>query len=120
MENYKLYDGEYRFVNLVWENEPVGSGELVKLCNEAFGWKKSTTYTVLKKLCDRGILQNENAIVTALVNKKQIQRYESEAILNKAFDGSLPQFLAAFLGNKKLSKKEANELKELIDAHRRE
>jgi len=97
MERYKLFDAEYKFVSLIWENEPINSTELVKLCFEKLGWKKSTTYTVLRKLCERGILQNQNAIVTTLIKREEAQKHESEALIEKAFDGSLPQFLTAFL-----------------------
>ena len=118
MEHLKLGESEYRFASIVWENEPVGSGELVKLCEELLGWKKSTTYTVLKKLCDRGVLQNENAVVTSRVRQEQIQRYESEQVVNKTFGGSLPQFIAAFMGDKKLSAGQAEKLKKLIDSYK--
>lgn len=115
METYKLYDAEYKFVSLIWECEPINSTELVKLCQERLGWKKSTTYTVLRKLCERGILKNEAAIVAALVKREDVQRYESEQLIEKAFEGSLPTFLTAFLGRKKLSAKEAEELKRIIE-----
>jgi BlaI family penicillinase repressor len=115
MEDYKLFDAEYKFASLIWENEPINSTELVKLCLEKLGWKKSTTYTVLRKLCERDILQNENAIVTTLIKREEAQKYESEALIEKAFDGSLPQFLTAFLGEKKITKKEAEELKHIIE-----
>lgn len=115
MEHYKLFDAEYKFVSLIWENEPINSTELVRLCNDILGWKKSTTYTVLKKLCERGILQNNDANVTALVKREVVQRYESKAVVNKSFDGSLPQFLTAFLGDRKLSEQEAEELKRIIE-----
>jgi len=115
MEPYKLFDAEYKFVSLIWDNEPVNSTELVRLCLEKLGWKKSTTYTVLRKLCERGILQNQNAVVTALIKREEAQKYESEALIEKAFDGSLPQFLTAFLGEKKITKKEAEELKRIIE-----
>lgn len=113
----KLYDAEYRFACIVWENEPISSGRLAKLCEEKLDWKRTTTYTVLKKLCNRGIMQNKNATVTSLVKKEQIQRYESEEILKKVFDNSLPSFLTAFMSGRKLSKKEAEELKKLIDEY---
>jgi predicted transcriptional regulator len=115
MEKYKLFDAEYKFVSLIWENEPINSTELVRLAKNGLGWKKSTTYTVLRKLCDRGVLKNENAMVAAIVKKEDAQKYESTTIVDKAFDGSLPQFLTAFLGNKKLSEKEAEELKRIIE-----
>jgi len=115
IETYKLFDAEYKFASLVWDNEPINSTELVKLSQEKLGWKKSTTYTVLRKLCERGILKNEEATVTAIVKKADAQKYESQTVIEKAFNGSLPQFLTAFLGEKKLSAKEAEELKKIIE-----
>jgi BlaI family penicillinase repressor len=115
MEKYKLFDAEYKFVSIIWDNEPINSTELVKLCADKLGWKKSTTYTVLKKLCERGILQNVDATVTALVKREDVQRYESRAVLEKTFDGSLPKFLTAFLSGRKLSEQEAEELKRIIE-----
>lgn len=115
MEKYKLFDAEYKFVSIIWDNEPINSTELVKLCADKLGWKKSTTYTVLKKLCERGILQNRDATVTALVRREDVQRYESKAVLEKTFDGSLPKFLTAFLSGRKLSEQEAEELKRIIE-----
>ncbi|HPV01736.1 MAG TPA: BlaI/MecI/CopY family transcriptional regulator [Clostridiales bacterium] len=115
MEKYKLFDAEYKFVSIIWDNEPINSTELVKICAEKLGWKKSTTYTVLKKLCGRGILQNRDATVTALVKREDVQRYESRAVLEKTFDGSLPKFLTAFLIGRKLSEQEAEELKRIIE-----
>jgi len=115
MEEYKLFDAEYKFVSIIWENEPINSTELVRLCTEKLGWKKSTTYTVLKKLCDRGILQNKNAVVTALAKRQDVQKYESNAIVEKSFEGSLPKFLTAFLSEQKISESEAQELKRIIE-----
>jgi len=115
MEKYKLFDAEYKFVSIIWDNEPINSTELVKLCADKLGWKKSTTYTVLKKLCERGILQNRDATVASLVNREDLQRYESRAVLEKTFDGSLPKFLTAFLSDRKLSEQEAEELKRIIE-----
>ncbi len=115
MEKYKLFDAEHKFVSLIWENEPVNSTELVRLCLENLGWKKSTTYTVLRKLCERGILKNEDAVVASLVKREKVQKYESETLIEKAFNGSLPQFLSAFLDGKRLSSKEAEELKLIIE-----
>ncbi|MDD2420950.1 MAG: BlaI/MecI/CopY family transcriptional regulator [Heliobacteriaceae bacterium] len=114
----KLHDAEFRFACIVWENEPIQSGELARICERELGWKRTTTYTVLKKLCTRGILQNEGSIVTALVKREQIQQYESRTMIEKSFGGSLPQFIAAFLGNKKITEKEAEEIKNLIDRHK--
>ncbi|MBZ4647221.1 MAG: hypothetical protein JG777_2710 [Clostridia bacterium] len=115
MEKYKLFDAEYKFASIIWDNEPINSTELVKLCADKLGWKKSTTYTVLKKLCERGILQNKDATVTSLVKREDVQRYESRAVLEKTFDGSLPKFLTAFLSGRKLSEQEAEELKRIIE-----
>ena len=115
MEQYKLFDAEHKFVSLIWENEPVNSTELVRLCLENLGWKKSTTYTFLRKLCERGILKNEDAVVSSLVKREEVQKYESEILIEKAFNGSLPQFLTAFLDGKRLSSKEAAELKIIIE-----
>ena len=116
----KLFDGEYKFVSIVWDHEPVGSGELVKLCEEKLGWKKSTTYTVLRKLCQRGILQNKDTIVTSLIKREQVQQQESRDVIEKSFQNSLPQFIAAFLSGKKLSEKEAEDIKSLIDSYKEE
>jgi len=115
MDNLKLFDAEYRLMCLLWEHEPINSTELAKLCLEHFKWKKSTTYTMLKRLGERGILKNENAVVTSLVKKEDIQKYESEALLEKTFDNSLPAFLTAFLRNRKLTPSEAEELKKMIE-----
>ena len=118
MEQLKLCESEYRFASIVWENEPLGSGELVKRCEQELGWKKSTTYTVLKKLCERGVFQNENAVVTSLIKQEQVQKFESEQFIDRTFGGSLPHFITAFMTDKKLSKKEADELKKLIDSYK--
>lgn len=115
MEPYKLFDAEYRFMSIVWELEPVNSTQLCRVCQERLGWKKPTTYTVLRKLGERGLVRNENAVVTALVKREQVQQYESQAVVEKSFGGSLPGFLAAFLGKRKLSREEAEELKRIIE-----
>lgn len=114
----KLCDSEYRFMLVVWELSPVKSGELVRAAKERLGWKKSTTYTVIKKLAERGFLKNEDAVVTALVDKDKCQAVESDYFMERTFDGSLPKFIAAFLGGRTLSGQEAEEIKKLIDAHR--
>ncbi|AKA68870.1 BlaI/MecI/CopY family transcriptional regulator [Clostridium scatologenes] len=120
MDKFNLCESEYRFASIVWENEPLGSGKLVELCSEKLGWKKSTTYTVLKKLCQKEILQNENSIVTSVVKKEQIQKFESEQFLEKNFGGSLPKFITSFMSDKKLSKDDADYLKKLIDNYKEE
>jgi len=115
MENLRIFDAEYRFMCIVWEREPVKSTELVQLCQNEFGWKKSTTYSVIKRLSERGVLKNEDAVVSSLVERIQVQKYESEQILEKAFDNSLPCFIAAFLQNKKLTQTEAEQIKKMIE-----
>ena len=119
MEHTRLAEAEYRFACIVWAHEPLPSGKLVELCNEELGWKKSTTYTVLKKLVDRGVLRNENAVVTAVIPKEQIQREESQAVVERTFGGSLPSFLTAFMGGRTISDAEAEELKTIIDQYRK-
>ena len=118
MENLKLCDSEYRFMTVVWEASPVKSGELVRLCKEKLGWKKSTTYTVIKKLSERGFLKNEDTVVTALVPQDRCQAVESDYFVERTFEGSLPRFIAAFLGQRTISEQEAEEIKRLIDAHK--
>lgn len=112
----RLAEGETRFASLVWDNEPLSSGQLVTLAADALGWKKSTTYTVLKKLCDRGVLQNEGGQVTALIPRAAVQQAESAAVVEKTFDGSLPRFVASFLNAKPLRPDEAAEIRALLDA----
>ena len=118
MDTLKLCESDYRFMTVIWESEPLPSGELVELCAQKLGWKKSTTYTTLKKLCDKGFARNESTVVSALIPRERVQAYESEKFVERAFDGSLPSFLAAFLGGKTISQREAEELKRLIDEHR--
>ncbi|MDD4549238.1 MAG: BlaI/MecI/CopY family transcriptional regulator [Syntrophomonadaceae bacterium] len=115
MEEFKLFDAEFKFLDIIWELEPINSTELTKVCRKKLGWKKPTTYTMIRKLSGRGILKNENATVTALVKREQVQKYESEVLLEKSFDNSLPAFLATFLQDKKLSKQEAEEIKKMIE-----
>jgi predicted transcriptional regulator len=118
METPKIFDSEYKCASIVWAHEPVTTKELVKLCQEELEWKRTTTYTVLKRLCERGIFQNENSVVTSLIPKEQIQKGESRQFVQRTFGGSLPGFIAAFLGNDKLTEQEAEELKAMIDQHR--
>lgn len=118
MEHLRLAEGEYRFARIVWENEPLPSGKLVELSQKELGWKKSTTYTVLKKLVERGVLRNENAVVTAVIPQDEILREESRAVVERAFEGSLPSFLAHFMGGKTISDDEADALKAIIDQYR--
>lgn len=118
MNEYKLAQGEAKFAELIWRYEPIGSGNLVKLCEKELAWKKSTTYTVLKNLCDKGIFQNQDAVITALIKKDEFYARQSRRLVEDTFGGSLPRFLAAFIGGKKLSDHQAEELKKLIDAHK--
>lgn len=118
MQDLKLCDSDYKFMTIVWEHAPLNSGELVTLCSEQLGWKKSTTYTVIKKLCERGFIKNENALVTVLVAKEDCQAVETDYFVERTFGGSLPSFLAAFLNSRKLSDAEAEEIKKMIDAHK--
>ena len=118
MKDLKLFDAEFKFAEVVWENEPIQSGELAKLCEEKLGWKRTTTYTVLKKLISRGILRNIDAVVTSMVTRDAVLRYESRAVMNKTFGGSLPTFIAAFLDGEKLTEQEAESLKRMIDKHK--
>lgn len=117
MEAPKIFETEYRFCCIIWEHEPINSGELVKLAAKQLGWKKSTTYTIIKRLCERGVLESENAMITSLYSKKEIQRQESREFLNKTFEGSLPAFLAAFAGNKSLSAQDVDEIRRMIDKY---
>lgn len=111
----KIFESEYRFLCILWENEPVESPVLVKLCNERLGWKKSTTYTVIKKLTEKGVVKSENTVVSALVKKEEVDRQEGEELLLRTTNGNVPAFLAAFLKDRKLSKEEAERLRRLID-----
>ena len=110
---------ESRFADMIWENEPVPSPELVKLAEREFNWKKSTTYTVLKRLCERGIFQNRGGVVTSLISRQDFYAVQSEKFVEETFSGSLPAFLAAFTTRKKLSEEEIAELQALIDQSRR-
>lgn len=111
----KVYEGEYRFLNILWENEPIASPKLVQLCNERLGWKKSTTYTVIKKLIDKGIVKNENTIVSALVTKEEVDRQDSEELLQRTSKGNIPAFFASFLKDRKLSKEDVEHIRDIID-----
>lgn len=118
MEFKRLGDCDYKFMQIVWEQEPVNSGKLVELCKEELGWKKSTTYTTIKKLAEKGLLQNERAVVSSMVSQEQVQREESDYFVNRTFGGSLPQFIAAFLGGKTISEQEAEEIQRMIEEHK--
>ena len=119
MSELRMGTIESRFADMIWENEPVPSPELVKLAERELNWKKSTTYTVLKRLCERGIFQNQSGIVTSLMSRKDFYAVQSEKFVEETFSGSLPAFLAAFTTRKKLSEEEIAELQALIDQSRR-
>lgn len=120
METPKIFESEYRFCRILWERGPVKSGELVKLCKERLGWKPTTTYTVIKRLAERGVLKNEHTVVTALVSREEAESAEADEVMTKKFDGSLPAFIAAYAKGKPLSEKEIDEVQKMIDAYRRE
>ena len=118
MDDLKLGAIEARFADLIWQNEPISSGELVKLCQQELGWKKPTTYTVLRRLCERGLFQNENSVVSSRLSRQEFYARQSEKFVEETFDGSLPAFLAAFGSRKKLSEGEIDQLQQLIDQMR--
>lgn len=119
MDTPKIFESEYRFCLILWENEPIKSGRLVELCKERLGWKPTTTYTVIKKLSERGVVKNENTVVTSLVSKDQVQAAELEEMVEKTFEGSLPAFIAAFTRHKKLSNADIDAVQEMIDRYRK-
>ena len=118
MEALKLCESDYRFMCIIWENEPLASGELVKLCESELHWKRTTTYTVLKKLGERGLFHMENGVVTALISREDYYAARSEKFVDETFEGSLPAFIAAFTRRKGLSAREADEIRRMIDAYR--
>ena len=115
MTDMELGVVQERFADLVWANEPVASGELVKICEKELEWKKSTTYTVLRKLCEKGLFKNEDGTVTSLISKDEFYSAKSKQIVEDSYSGSLPAFVAAFISNKKLTAKEADEIQKMID-----
>jgi predicted transcriptional regulator len=120
MPDYELGAVQERFADLVWENEPIASGELVKLCEKRLHWKKPTTYTVLRKLCEKGLLRNDDGVVRACVPQKEYYAAKSGQVVADSFHGSLPAFVAAFVSNRGLSAQEAAEIQEMIDAFKKE
>ena len=119
MATPKIYESEYRFCLILWEHQPIRSKELVRLCEEILGWKSTTTYTVIKRLSERGVVKNEKSIVTALVSKDEVQASEMEEFVEKTFEGSLPAFLAAFTRQQKLSDRDIDEVQAMIDRIRK-
>lgn len=119
MDTPKIFESEYRFCRILWEHEPIKSKELVKLCQEQLGWKPTTTYTVIKRLSERGVVKNENTVVSALVSQEEVQAAQVEEMMEKTFDGSLPAFIAAFSRNRKVSPEEIDQVQAMIDRFRR-
>lgn len=118
MDTPKIHESEYRFCQILWEHEPVKSKELVRLCEERLGWRSTTTYTVIKRLSQRGVLKNENTVVTSLVSKDEVQAAEIDDLVEKKFDGSLPAFIAAFARRQTLSDAEIDAVQAMIDHYR--
>ena len=119
METPKVFESEYRLCLILWEHEPVTSRELVRLCREQLGWKQSTTYTVIKRLSERGVLKNEQSVVTSLVTKEQVQAAEIDELVEKTFEGSLPAFVAAFTKHRKMTTAEIDAVQAMIDQYRK-
>ncbi len=118
MQTPKIFESEYRFCLILWEHEPVNSTKLVQLAKENLGWSKATTYTVIRRLCERGVLKNENTIVTSLISKEEAQKSRLEEMVEETFEGSMPAFIAAFSKSKRLSKDEVEQLRQLIDSYK--
>ena len=117
MDAPKIFESEYRFCLILWDNEPVSSGKLVELCKENLGWSKATTYTVIRRLSERGVVKNENTVVTALISKEEARASRLEDMVEETFEGSMPAFIAAFSKSKKLSRQEVEQLQALIDSY---
>lgn len=113
----KVFESEYRFCLLLWENEPIKSTELAKICEKELGWKKATTYTVIKRLSERAVLKNENAVVTSLVSKEEVQQAQMDELLERTFEGSMPAFIAAFAKRQKLSEDDIKQIQDMIDSY---
>ena len=120
MEAPKIFESEYRFCLILWDNEPVSSGKLVQLAKDALGWSKATTYTVIRRLSERGVLKNENTIVSSLISKEEAQKSRLEEMVEETFEGSVPAFIAAFSKTKKLTRQEVDQLRALIDSFEEE
>ncbi|HBZ03542.1 MAG TPA: BlaI/MecI/CopY family transcriptional regulator [Lachnospiraceae bacterium] len=118
METPKVFESEYRFCLILWEHEPIKSTELAKLCEAELGWKKATTYTVIKRLSERNVIKSEKAVITSLVSKEEVQTAEIDDMVDRTFSGSIPDFLAAFSKSRKLSPKEISDIQRLIDEYK--
>jgi predicted transcriptional regulator len=120
MKEIELGEVQAAFADIIWANEPIGSGELVKICEKELRWKKPTTYTVLRKLCEKGLFKNEGGVVTSLISKEEFNASKSEKFIKDTYDGSLPAFIAAFMSHKKISSGEIEEIRKMIDDYRGE
>lgn len=120
METPKIFESEYRFCLLLWENEPINSTKLVELCKEHLGWSKATTYTVIRRLSERGVVKNVNTMVSSLISKEEAQKSRLEEMVEETFEGSVPAFIAAFSRGRKLSKQDVDQLQALIDTYQEE
>ena len=120
METPKIFESEYKFCLILWEREPINSTELARLCRERLGWSKATTYTVIRRLSERGVIKNENATVTSLVSKAQAQASQMEDLMERTFEGALPAFVAAFAQRRGVTKKELEEVRRIIDEYEEE
>ena len=117
-KDLKLCESDYRFMCVIWENEPLPSGKLVELCKAQLGWSKATTYTVIRRLGERGVLKNENTIVSSLITKEQVQQAEMEEMMDKTFEGSIPAFIAAFANSNRLTPSDIAQLEEFIETYK--
>ena len=120
METPKIFESEYRFCLLLWDSEPINSTKLAALCKEQLGWSKAITYTVIRRLAERGVVKNENTIVTTLISKEEAQKSRLEEMMEETFEGSMPAFIAAFSKTKKLTRQEVDQLKAVIDSFEEE
>lgn len=120
MKEIELGDVQAAFADIIWNNEPIGSGELVKICEKELNWKKPTTYTVLRKLCEKGLFKNEDGVVTAVISREEFNASKSEKFVEDTYEGSLPAFIAAFMSHKKISKSEIDEIQKMINKYKEE
>lgn len=120
MKEIELGDVQAAFADIIWSNEPIGSGELVKICERELHWKKPTTYTVLRKLCEKGLFRNEDGVVTSVISKEEFNASKSERFVKDTYEGSLPAFIAAFMSHKKISKSELDEIQKMIHEYKGE
>ena len=118
MKEIELGDVQAAFADIIWTNEPIGSGELVKICEKELNWKKPTTYTVLRKLCEKGLFKNEDGVVTSVISRDEFNASRSEKFVEETYEGSLPAFIAAFMSHKKISKSEIDEIQKMINEYR--